>query len=56
VLDVHLLLGERRPSGLGWLAELFRLEHPPDLDLPLGLGLTTGLKRESLGSFDGLVH
>ena len=49
-------LRERRPPALGWLAELFRLEHPPDLDLPLGLGLTTGLKREPFGPFDRLVH
>ena len=36
------------------LTELLQLEQLAGLDLPFGLGLTAGLKREPLGPFDGL--
>src|SRR5215218_284910 len=38
------------------LTELLQLEQLAQLDLPFGLGLTAGLKREPLGPFDGLAH
>src|SRR5215213_7132181 len=38
------------------LTQLLQLEQLAELDLPLGLGLTTGLKRKPLGPFDGLLH
>src|SRR5215211_6278716 len=56
-----LLLGQL-PSELApsfdrrALTELLQLEQLAQLHLPFGLGLTTGLKREPLGPFDGLLH
>src|SRR4029450_8033800 len=38
------------------LTQLLQLEQLAQLELPFGLGLTTGLKRKPLGPFDGLVH
>src|SRR5215211_5317354 len=46
----------RPPFDRRDLTELVQLEQLADLDLPFGLGLTAGLKREPLGPFDGLVH